>query len=144
MTKLQNLDEEYKTQTAELSSTIESKRAEVSNLDAMIQEAARAAAKNINIIPKNAKIFPLIIFFIIHLYPISIAFSFYFLQLFCLSFPYMYYIVYFFNEYSCDSKNHKFRNLEIRVLTPEIAFLCLITVSFLWEYFSRSCHIYSE
>lgn len=45
MTKLQNLDEEYKTQTAELSSTIESKRAEVSNLDAMIQEAARAAVE---------------------------------------------------------------------------------------------------
>lgn len=43
--KLQNLDEEYKTQTAELSSTIESKRAEVSNLDAMIQEAARAAVE---------------------------------------------------------------------------------------------------
>lgn len=45
MTKLQNLDEEYKTQTAELSDTIESKRAEVSNLDAMIQEAARAAVE---------------------------------------------------------------------------------------------------
>lgn len=45
MTKLQNLDEEYKTQTAELSSTIESKRAEVSNLDAMIQEAAKAAVE---------------------------------------------------------------------------------------------------
>jgi len=45
MTKLQNLDEEYKTQTAELSSTIESKRAKVSNLDAMIQEAARAAVE---------------------------------------------------------------------------------------------------
>lgn len=45
MTKLQNLDEEYKTQTAEVSNMIESKRAEVSNLDAMIQEAARAAVE---------------------------------------------------------------------------------------------------
>ncbi len=42
---LQNLESEYKAQSQELSSTIESKRAEVTNLDAMIQEAARIATK---------------------------------------------------------------------------------------------------
>lgn len=41
--KLQSMMTEYEEQSGELSSTIESKRAEVENLDGMIQEAARAA-----------------------------------------------------------------------------------------------------
>ncbi len=42
-TNLQNIESEYQAQSAELQSTIDSKSAEVSNLDAMIQEAARVA-----------------------------------------------------------------------------------------------------
>lgn len=41
--KLQNLEGEYQAQSDELNSTIESKSAEISNLDSMIQEAARVA-----------------------------------------------------------------------------------------------------
>lgn len=41
--KLQTMQTEYEAQSTELSTTLESKRAEVDNLDAMIQEAARAA-----------------------------------------------------------------------------------------------------
>lgn len=44
-TKLQEIEGQYETQKTELSSTLESKQAEVSNLDAMIQEAARLAAE---------------------------------------------------------------------------------------------------
>lgn len=43
--KLQKMEGEYKTQKEELSTTLESKTAEVENLDAMIQEAARKAAE---------------------------------------------------------------------------------------------------
>lgn len=43
--KLQKIEGEYKTQKKELSTTLESKTAEVENLDAMIQEAARKAAE---------------------------------------------------------------------------------------------------
>jgi peptidoglycan hydrolase CwlO-like protein len=42
-TNLQNIESEYQAQSEELQSTIDSKSAEVSNLDAMIQEAARVA-----------------------------------------------------------------------------------------------------
>ena len=41
--KLQNLEGEYQAQSEELNTTIESKSAEISNLDSMIQEAARVA-----------------------------------------------------------------------------------------------------
>lgn len=41
--KLQNLEGEYQAQSDELNTTIESKSAEISNLDSMIQEAARVA-----------------------------------------------------------------------------------------------------
>lgn len=44
-TKLQEIEGQYETQKTELSSTLESKQAEVANLDAMIQEAARLAAE---------------------------------------------------------------------------------------------------
>ena len=43
MVKLQTMEAEYQVQSNELSTTLDSKRAEVENLDAMIQEAARAA-----------------------------------------------------------------------------------------------------
>lgn len=43
MVKLQNMEAEYQAQSTEVSATLESKRAEVANLDVMIQEAARAA-----------------------------------------------------------------------------------------------------
>ena len=43
MTKLQSLETEYKAQSDEISSTIESKSAEIENIDSMILEAARAA-----------------------------------------------------------------------------------------------------
>lgn len=43
MTKLQNLEGEYKSQSDELSTMLNGKLAEVENLDSMIQEAARAA-----------------------------------------------------------------------------------------------------
>ncbi len=42
---LQEIEGQYETQKTELSSTLESKNAEVANLDAMIQEAARLAAE---------------------------------------------------------------------------------------------------
>ena len=41
--KLRNLEGEYQAQSDELNTTIESKSAEISNLDSMIQEAARVA-----------------------------------------------------------------------------------------------------
>lgn len=41
--KLQNLQSEYEAQSVELNTTLESKRSEISNLDGMIQEAARVA-----------------------------------------------------------------------------------------------------
>lgn len=44
-TKLQEIEGQYETQKTELSSTLDSKYAEVANLDAMIQEAARLAAE---------------------------------------------------------------------------------------------------
>ena len=43
MTNLQDLEKQYKSQSTELSTMLNSKQAEVSNLDSMIQEAARAA-----------------------------------------------------------------------------------------------------
>lgn len=43
--KLQEMEGQYETQKTELSSTLETKSAEVANLDAMIQEAARVAAE---------------------------------------------------------------------------------------------------
>ena len=43
--KLQSLENEYQAQSDELTSTIESKSAEIENLDSMIQEAARIAAE---------------------------------------------------------------------------------------------------
>lgn len=43
--KLQEIEGQYETQKTELSTTLESKNAEVANLDAMIQEAARRAAE---------------------------------------------------------------------------------------------------
>ena len=43
MTKLENLEGEYKSQSNELSTMLSSKQAEVENLDVMIQEAAKAA-----------------------------------------------------------------------------------------------------
>lgn len=43
MKNLQNLEDEYKAQSDELETTIEGKRAEIDNLDGMIQEAARKA-----------------------------------------------------------------------------------------------------
>lgn len=42
---LEEIEGQYETQKTELSSTLESKNAEVANLDAMIQEAARLAAE---------------------------------------------------------------------------------------------------
>lgn len=42
---LQEMEEEYQTQSAELNTAIETKSAEVSNIDAMIQEAAAKAAE---------------------------------------------------------------------------------------------------
>lgn len=43
MAKLEGIEQDYKTQSEELSTVLDGKRAEVSNLDSMIQEAARAA-----------------------------------------------------------------------------------------------------
>lgn len=43
MTKLEDLESEYQSQSAELTTMLDGKMAEVENLDAMIQEAARAA-----------------------------------------------------------------------------------------------------
>ena len=43
MTNLQDLEKQYKSQSAELNTVLSNKQAEVSNLDTMIQEAARAA-----------------------------------------------------------------------------------------------------
>lgn len=43
MTNLQDLEKQYKSQSTELTTVLNSKQAEVSNLDSMIQEAARAA-----------------------------------------------------------------------------------------------------
>lgn len=45
MNKLEDMQTEYEAQQTELSTTLESKSAEVSNLDAQIQEAARKAAE---------------------------------------------------------------------------------------------------
>lgn len=45
MNKLEDMQTEYEAQQSELSTTIENKSAEVSNLDAQIQEAARKAAE---------------------------------------------------------------------------------------------------